>query len=85
MPGTRCSPSSNSTGPSSASTPTSLPTSPTPGQAIGDPNIAMTLLAGIGEVDSAEPNFALWDLSRMVRASSDLTEIFDAGVPGGGR
>ena len=52
------------------------------GQAIGDPNIAMTLLAGIGEVDSAEPNFALWDLSRMVRASSDLTEIFDAGVPG---
>ena len=52
------------------------------GSAIGDPNIAMTLLAGIGEVDSAEPNYALWDLSRMVRASTELTEIFDAGVPG---
>lgn len=52
------------------------------GTAIGDPNVAMTLLSGIGEVDSAEPNFALWDLSRMVRASSDLTGIFDAGVPG---
>ncbi len=52
------------------------------GQAIGDPNIAMTLLAGIGEVDSAEPSYALWDLSRQVRASSDLTEIFDGGVPG---
>ena len=52
------------------------------GAAIGDPNIAMTLLSGIGEVDSAEPNYALWDLSRMVRASPDLTEIFDAGVPG---
>ncbi len=52
------------------------------GAAIGDPNIAMTLLSGIGEVDSAEPNYALWDLSRMVRASSDLTAIFDAGVAG---
>jgi rifampicin phosphotransferase len=52
------------------------------GEAIGDPNIAMTLLAGIGDVDSAEPSYALWDLSRQVRASSELTEIFDAGVAG---
>ncbi len=52
------------------------------GAAIGDPNIAMTLLAGIGEVDSAEPNYAMWDLSRTVRSSKELTALFDAGVAG---
>jgi rifampicin phosphotransferase len=52
------------------------------GQAIGDPSIPMKLLAGLGDVDSAEPSYALWDLSRMVRASTDLTAAFDAGVPG---
>jgi rifampicin phosphotransferase len=52
------------------------------GQAIGDPTVPMTLVAGIGDVDSAEPNYALWDLSRMVRASTELTAAFDAGVDG---
>ncbi len=52
------------------------------GQAIGDPSVPMKLLAGIGEVDSAEPNYALWDLSRMVRNSAMLTAVFDAGVAG---
>jgi pyruvate,water dikinase len=52
------------------------------GQAIGDPTIAMTLLAGIGEVDSAEPSYAMWEISRTVRASAELTAAFDAGVDG---
>ncbi len=50
------------------------------GQAIGDATIPMKLVAGIGEVDSAEPNYALWDLSRMVRHSPSLTAAFDLGV-----
>ena len=52
------------------------------GQAIGDPSIAMKIVAGIGDVDSAEPNYVLWDLSRDVRSSPELTALFDAGVPG---
>jgi rifampicin phosphotransferase len=52
------------------------------GQAIGDPSIPMKLVAGIGEVDSAEHNFALWDLSRQVRESEELSAAFDAGVGG---
>jgi rifampicin phosphotransferase len=52
------------------------------GQAIGDPTSPMKLLAGMGDVDSAEPGFALWELSRIVRASSGLTAAFDAGVDG---
>ncbi len=52
------------------------------GQAIGDPTVPMKLISGIGDVDSAEPNYALWELSRMIRASSELTAAFDDGVDG---
>jgi rifampicin phosphotransferase len=52
------------------------------GAAIGDDTIPMKILAGIGEVDSAEPSYALWDLSRMVRQSPELTSLFDAGTDG---
>ena len=52
------------------------------GQAIGDPTMPMRLVSGIGEVDSAEASYGLWDLSRMVRSSAELTAAFDAGVPG---
>jgi phosphohistidine swiveling domain-containing protein len=52
------------------------------GQAIGDPTIPMQLIAGMGGVDSAEPSFVLWELSRAVRGSALLTEAFDAGVEG---
>jgi pyruvate,water dikinase len=50
------------------------------GEAIGDPTIPMKLLAGIGDVDSAEPSYALWEMSRKIRASEALTAAFDAGV-----
>ncbi|MGI9578139.1 MAG: PEP-utilizing enzyme, partial [Microthrixaceae bacterium] len=52
------------------------------GEAIGDPSIPMKILAGIGDVDSALPSHALWDLSRAVRADADLTAAFGAGVDG---
>ncbi len=42
----------------------------------------MALIAGIGEVDSAEPSYVLWDMSRMVAGSEELTAAFDAGVAG---
>ena len=50
--------------------------------AIGDPTLAMTLIGGIGSVDSADPTYAFWELGRTVRASSALTAAFDAGVDG---
>jgi pyruvate,water dikinase len=52
------------------------------GQAIGDPTVPMKLISGIGDVDSAEPSYALWDISRTIRNSRTLTAAFDAGVDG---
>ena len=52
------------------------------GEAIGDPTMPMVLCAGIGEVDSAEPSFRMWDLSRSIRSSAHLTSAFDEGVEG---
>jgi len=52
------------------------------GQAIGDPTVPMKLVAGLGEVDSAEPSRRMWELSRMVRSSELLTKEFDAGIDG---
>jgi pyruvate,water dikinase len=49
---------------------------------IGDPTLAMRLVAGIGDVDSAAPSWALWELARRVADSQALTAAFDAGVPG---
>lgn len=50
--------------------------------ALGEPETAMKLLAGIGDVDSAEPSYRMWDLSRLIRSSDELTSAFDAGVAG---
>ncbi|MEY2554118.1 MAG: rifampicin phosphotransferase [Ilumatobacteraceae bacterium] len=50
--------------------------------AIGNPTAAMRLLAGIGGVDSAEPSSVMWELSRTVRASAELTSHFDSGTDG---
>lgn len=51
-------------------------------EALGDPTMPMVLCSGIGEVDSAEPSYRMWDLSRLVRESEPLTEAFDQGVGG---
>ena len=50
--------------------------------ALGEPETAMKLIAGIGDVDSAEPSYRMWDLSRSVNASSEISKEFNAGVAG---
>ena len=50
--------------------------------AVGRPDLIMPLIAGIGEVDSAEPSHAMWALGRLASGSPELTAAFDAGVAG---
>ena len=47
-----------------------------------DPTLATRLIGNAGDVDSALPSFALWDLSRVVRADAGLTAAFDEGDEG---
>ncbi|HJM73338.1 MAG TPA: PEP-utilizing enzyme [Acidimicrobiales bacterium] len=42
----------------------------------------MVLLGGLGDVDSAVPSDALWDLGRLVRGDPRLTAHFDEGLDG---
>jgi pyruvate,water dikinase len=42
----------------------------------------LRLIASAGDVDSAAPSFAMWELSREVRDSAALMAAFDAGVDG---
>ena len=50
--------------------------------ALGEPETAMKLIAGIGDVDSAEPSYRMWELSRSVNASNEISKEFNAGVAG---
>ena len=47
-----------------------------------DPTLTVRLIGNAGDVDSALPSFALWDLSRAVRADARLTASFDKGEEG---
>jgi pyruvate,water dikinase len=47
-------------------------------EGIGDPTLAIRLLAGI-EVDSAAPSHAMWELGRIAAASEVVSRAFDAG------
>jgi pyruvate,water dikinase len=47
-----------------------------------DPTLTIRLIGNAGDVDSALPSFALWDLSRAVRADTRLTAAFDKGEEG---
>lgn len=49
--------------------------------AVGRPELALTLVGGIGDVDSTGPSTAMWALSRRARTGR-VAELFDAGVPG---
>ncbi len=44
-----------------------------------DPSLVGRLVSGLGDIDSAPPSHAIWELSRMVRESPALTAAFDAG------
>jgi len=49
---------------------------------LDDPLLAVQLLAGLGDVDSAAPSQAMWDLGRQIQRSPGLTAAFDAGIEG---
>ena len=50
--------------------------------AVGRPEAAMRIMAGVGGVDSAAPSYAMWELSRLVAADEAVTALFDAGPDG---
>lgn len=54
------------------------------GQLLGesDPALVIPLIGKAGDVDSAAPSYALWDLSRTVRADAPLGQLFDGGIRG---
>jgi rifampicin phosphotransferase len=43
------------------------------------PDMLLDLISGLGDVESASPSAGLWDLSRRVRGSQELAELFDQG------
>ena len=49
---------------------------------LDDRSLALTLLGNLGDVDSAVPSFALWDLGRKVAKDPQLTNLFDEGTKG---
>ncbi len=50
--------------------------------AVGRPTDTLKLLAGLGDVESAAPAMAMWDLGRIAAASDDLNALFDQGYAG---
>lgn len=48
--------------------------------AMGDPSLALTLITSIGDVDSAAPSRAMWNLSRLDPDSSEYTAGFEEFV-----
>ena len=40
------------------------------------------IIGPAGDIVSAAPSFALWEMSRLVRADADATALFDAGIEG---
>jgi len=48
------------------------------GEAIGDPSIPVRLLSSLGDIDSAAPSFAIWEMSRLVKDSEIISEIFNS-------
>jgi phosphohistidine swiveling domain-containing protein len=54
------------------------------GELLGDkdPSLIVQIMGHSGDVDSAAPAFALWDLSRLVRDDPALAAAFDGGIDG---
>ena len=46
---------------------------------IGEPDLQLELISGLGDVDSASPSWGLWALSREANASPEITALFDEG------
>ncbi len=47
-----------------------------------DRSLALTLLGSLGDVDSAAPSYALWDLGQIVSKNQTLTDEFNKGIDG---
>lgn len=45
----------------------------------GRPELALAVLGGLEEIDSAVPTRVMWELSRVARRSPELTSLFEAG------
>ncbi|SNS87368.1 PEP-utilizing enzyme [Rhodococcoides kyotonense] len=45
-------------------------------------DLVVALIGAAGDVDSALPSYALWELGRLVRSNDELMEVFDAGLDG---
>ena len=50
--------------------------------AVGRPDLLLPIIAGFGEVDSAEPSHAMWNMGRLVRSNDHLTTEFEKGITG---
>ncbi len=50
--------------------------------AVGRPEDVMKLIAGVGDVESAAPSAAMWDLGRIAASSASVMAAFDDGVAG---
>ncbi len=51
--------------------------------AVGRPDDAMRVISGVGDVESAAPSLAMWELGRDVAADAGLSAAFDSGVDAG--
>ncbi len=51
-------------------------------EAVGQPTATLKLLAGLGDVESAAPSMAMWELGRRVERSAELGALFDLGYDG---
>lgn len=51
-------------------------------EAVGDPTLTLKIIGAVGDVDSAAPSYAMWELSRQVRTSDALGAAFAEGVDG---
>lgn len=50
--------------------------------AAGDPTMAMKLIAGVGDVESAQPSMRMWELGRIAAGSPALSAAFEVGTAG---
>lgn len=48
-------------------------------ESVGRPELQLSLISGLGDVESASPASGLWELSREANASAEITALFDQG------
>jgi len=51
-------------------------------EAIGRPTDTMKIMAGLGDVESAAPSMAMWELGRIATASEMVNAAFETGIEG---